>query len=107
MRRGEVWWFESEAIARRPVLVLTRNAVADRLTHVTGVPATTVVRDIPSEVRVGTDEGMPRDCVLSTDNIGQFRRALLTEPITTLDPLVLRRVCEALAIATDCGTDHS
>jgi mRNA interferase MazF len=97
--RGEVWWYEEETVPRRPVLVLSRSAVADRLIHVIGVPATTVVRDIPSEVPVGPDEGMPRECVLSTDNVGQFRAALLTDRVTTLDPAVLREVCEALAIA--------
>ncbi len=90
--RGEVWWYEDETVPRRPVLVLSRSAVADRLTHVIGVPATTVVRDIPSEVQVGPDEGMPLECVLSTDNVGQFRAALLTDRVTTLDRAVLGRV---------------
>jgi mRNA interferase MazF len=102
VRRGEVWWYEDEAVPRRPVLVITRDAIADRMTHVIGVPATTVIRDVPSEVRVGTDQGLPRDCVLSTDNVGQFRRSLLTDRITTLDPVVVVQVCEALAVATGC-----
>jgi mRNA interferase MazF len=102
VKRGEVWWYEDETVPRRPVLVLTRNAVASRLTHVVGVPATTVVRGIPSEVSIGTEDGMPRECVLSADNVGQFRRSLMTDLVATLDPVVLRRVCDALAVATEC-----
>lgn len=102
VKRGEVWWYEDETVPRRPVLVLTRNVVASRLIHVIGVPATTVVRGIPSEVPVGPEDGMPRECVLSADNVGQFRQSLMTDLVTTLDPLVLQKVCVALAIATEC-----
>lgn len=105
--RGEVRWYEDEHVPRRPVLVLTRQAVVDRLTHVIGVPATTVVRGVPSEVPLGPEDGMPCECVLSTDNAGQFRRALLSDLVTTLDPVTLQRVCAALAVSTDCERPHA
>lgn len=102
MNRGDIRWYEDLEIPRRPVLILTRQAVVDRLTHLTGVPATTVGRDIPSEVPLGPDDGMPRDCVLSTDNIGQFRVSRFSDVITTLDVMTMRRVCAALAVSTGC-----
>ncbi|CAN5623937.1 hypothetical protein BH24ACT4_BH24ACT4_18720 [soil metagenome] len=48
--RGEVWWSESPDWGRRPVLVLTRDAVAGRLSAVVAALVTTVRRDIPTEI---------------------------------------------------------
>lgn len=100
--RGEVWWYEAPDLGRRPVLILTRAAVADRLTQVLGVPATTVVRNIPTEVALDAADGMPRGCVLTLDNLAQVRPALCTERITQLSSARMAEVCRALAVATDC-----
>ncbi|MGI9016948.1 MAG: type II toxin-antitoxin system PemK/MazF family toxin [Euzebya sp.] len=100
--RGEVWWYEDLSIPRRPVLILARASMAGTLTHVVGVPATTVVRRVPTEVTLTRLDGLPRECVLTLDNIGQFRAALCTELITTLPTERMTEVCAALAVATDC-----
>ncbi len=100
--RGQVWWFEDEDIPRRPVLVLTRTAVTDRLTHVVAVPATTVIRHLPTEVTLSAADGMPQECVLTLDNVGQFRTSLCTELITELSDARMQDVCDALLIATQC-----
>lgn len=54
---------------RRPVLVLTRQHVVDRLSHVTVAPITGVARGIPTEVAVGPDNGLDQAGVVSCDNI--------------------------------------
>ena len=63
---------------------------------------TRTIRDIPTEVRLGAEDGMPVECVVSLDNIRQVSRALLSEPITTLSGSRMHEVCRALAIATGC-----
>jgi mRNA interferase MazF len=103
VKRGEVWWSEHPEYGRRPVCVLTRDAAIPVLKNVTVVPATTKIRGIASEVRLGTVDGMPRECALSFDNVRTLRKARLTEQITTLGPDRLDEVCRALRYATDCA----
>jgi mRNA-degrading endonuclease toxin of MazEF toxin-antitoxin module len=45
---------------------------------------------------------MPLACVVSLDNLRTGPRALLTEPITRLDPAKLDAICRALRHSTGC-----
>ena len=45
---------------------------------------------------------MPRECVISLDNLRTVPKALLTEPITMLGPERLDEICRALNTAADC-----
>lgn len=103
MRRGEVWWVERPGSRRRPHLVLTRDAAIQRLEAVLGVPATTTIRGIPTEVALGPEHGMPTSCVLILDNTRVLRKAYFTERICELGPEPMDRVCRALAVATGCA----
>jgi mRNA interferase MazF len=76
--------------------------VVPLLTQVLAVPATRTIRGIPTEVRLDEGDGMPGPCVLALDNMGPIRPALCTDRITTLSPVRLHAVCEALRIATAC-----
>ena len=100
--RGEVWWVEDPDTGRRPHLVLTRDGVVAKLHSVLVVPATTKIRNIPTEVSLGREDGMPRECVLSLDNVAQMPKAFFVEPICRLSNDRMREVCKALAIATGC-----
>lgn len=100
--RGEVWWFESRDGPRRPVLVLTRDEVAGSLRSVLVASITTRRRDLPTEVALEPDDGMPRPCVVTLDNVSTRSRALLVERITRLGPDRMREVCVALGHATGC-----
>ena len=103
MKRGEVWWYEHPRAGRRPFLILTRDEAIAVLHQVLAVPATRTVRDIPTEVTLGTADGMPSACCLTLDNVIVIRPALCTERITRLSPRRMREVCAALALATACG----
>jgi mRNA interferase MazF len=103
VRRGEVWWVEIPDVGRRPHLILTRDAAIPVLTSVLGVPATRTIRDIPTEVRLGPDDGLPVECALTLDNVRVIRKALCVERICSLESAVMQRVCRALSIATDCA----
>jgi mRNA interferase MazF len=100
--RGEIWWYEPPDAKRRPFLVLTRDEAIPVLNQLVAVPATTVIRDIPTEVPLDEADGMPVPCVLSFDNITVVRRALLTERITRLDPGRHGEICRALGMAVAC-----
>lgn len=102
MNRGEIWWMEHPQSGRRPTCILTRQAAIAVLTGVLVAPATTRIRAIATEVRLGTDDGMPEECALSLDNLGVVPKALLTERITRLGPAKLAELCRALDAATDC-----
>lgn len=100
--RGEVWWHEAPDEKRRPYLILTRDEGIGVLNQILAVPATRVIRSIPTEVRLGRTDGMSEECVLAVDNLRAIRASQLTEYITTLDDLTVGRVCEALAFAVNC-----
>ena len=102
MNRGEIWWVDHPDAGRRPVCVLTRQAAVPVLTSVLVVPATRTIRDIPTEVRLSTADGMPADCALSFDNITTVPKALLTERITRVPQARLDELCGALRAATGC-----
>jgi len=100
--RSEVWWYEDPRAGRRPFLVLTRDEVIPLLNQVLAVPATRTIRGIPTEVRLGPDDGLPAECVLSLDNVTLVRPALCTALITRLGDETMAKVCEALSRATAC-----
>ena len=102
MRRGEVWWAEAPEFARRPVLILSRDAVIGSLARPLVAPLTTQSRGLPTEVALDRDDGVPRACVVSLDNVQPLSSSLLVERLVALRPEVMRQVCRALATAADC-----
>jgi len=100
--RGEMWWVEDPNAGRRPHLVLTRDAAIPVLNAILAVPATTSIRGIPTEVGLGRDDGMPRECVLSVDNTTALPKSYFVERICELGPERMASVCRALDHATGC-----
>jgi len=98
--QGDVWWAEAED-KRRPVLVVTRTEAIPVLTWILVAPVTRTIRDIPTEVRLDTDDGMPAPCVASFDNLQPIRRTFLTEFVGSISH---RRsdMCRALSALADC-----
>lgn len=102
MNRGEVWWYELPDAGRRPGCILTRQAAIPVLNAVLVAPATRTIRGIPTEVRLGPEDGMPTACALSFDNLLTVPKALLTKRITRLPPTRLAELCDAIDVAADC-----
>lgn len=73
------------------------------LNEVLVVLATTTIRDLPTEVRLGPEDGMPRECVLNLDHVDTVAKGFIGERITTLSAENLHSVCRALDVATGCG----
>jgi mRNA interferase MazF len=87
MKRGEIWWAEMDLPAgRRPVLLLSRDEAYSVRELITIAPVTTRIRNIPSEVRLGLEDGLPRPCVINMDTITTIAKASLRERLTTLSP---------------------
>lgn len=97
---GQVWWADIDKV--RPVLVLTRAAVADRLHRVLVAPITTTVRDIPVEVPLGPGEGVVEGSVANLDNVQLVPVGWLLEPAGTLAPDRWDAVCAAMTHAIAC-----
>jgi len=97
--RGELHWAEivhdDGTVKRRPVLEIS----ALELTAPIVVPATTTVRDLPSEVPLA-DIGITG--VLNTLATGPIRRDSLVESIGFVDQTLLQEVCLALGWTTGC-----
>lgn len=81
---------------------MTRTTAIPVLKSVLAAPVTRTIRDIPTEVRLGRDDGMPTDCVASFDNLRVVAKAYLVERQCTLDSVRLAAACEALRTAIDC-----
>lgn len=61
----------------RPVLVLTRDIARTVLNTVTVAPITSIVRGIPTEVRLDSTNGLDHDCVALLDKITTIPSAAL------------------------------
>jgi mRNA interferase MazF len=102
VRRGDICWIDDPDEGRRPALVLTRDEAIPVKHKLTVAYVTRTVRGIPTEVRLGSADGMPTDCVVNLDNIRQVPRALLDDPIASLAGKRMTEVCSALAVANGC-----
>ena len=89
-------------VGRRPAVVLSRDAVLDRLAEPLVAFVTTVVRDVPTEVILDQIDGLPRLCAVALDTVQPIRRGLLVERLSHLSQQRLEEVCQALAAATGC-----
>jgi mRNA interferase MazF len=101
-RRGEVWWGEIEEVGRRPFLVMTRSMAIPVLNNLLAAPVTRTVRSLPTELRLGPEDGMPTECAASFDNLRVVPKAYLVERVCTLEPIRLIEACSALRAAVDC-----
>jgi mRNA interferase MazF len=102
VNRGDVCWVELPDEMRRPAVVLTRAEAIPVMRKVTVAFLTRTIRGIPTEVRLGTEDGMPKECVASLDNVRTVSQSVLGEPIANLSGKRMHDVCRALAIATGC-----
>ena len=100
MKRGEVRWYKfTQPDKKRPVVILTRDSVLDILGEVTIAPITSTVRDIPSEVLLTKEDGMPKDCVVNLDHIQTVSKSRIGATLTTLSPEKMRELRSALLFA--------
>ncbi len=80
-------------------MILMRSDIIPYLGEVTIAPITTTIRDIPSEVVLSMQDGMPRECAINFDHIQTIQKAKLGALITTLSNKKLEEVKNAVNFA--------
>ena len=102
MQHGEIW-FATTPGGDRPVFLLTRDPVADRIGYVVVAAVTRTVRGLVSELDLtAAEDGVPTDCVINFDNLHTIPRSSFRRLITKLEPPRLADACQTLRDATSC-----
>lgn len=101
MQRGEIW-FAATPGGDRPVLVLTRDPVADRIGAVVVAALTRTRRGLASELALSIDDGVPTESVVNFDNIHTIPRQSLRRRVASLSPARMAEACRTLQAATGC-----
>jgi mRNA interferase MazF len=102
MQRGEIW-FATVPGGDRPVLVLTRDPVADRIDSIVVAALTRTKRNLVSElVLTPVEDGVPSECVVNFDNIHTIPRITFRRRVTRLSKPQMARACRTLRDAVGC-----
>jgi mRNA interferase MazF len=100
MRRGEIWWAKLDPPAgRRPVVLLSRNEAYTARSLVIAAPVTTRIRHIASEVSLGTEDGLPQECVANLDTMTTVPKDCLQQRIAALSPKKIMELETAIHFA--------
>jgi mRNA interferase MazF len=100
--RGELWWGEAPDEKGRPFLVVSRDAANEVMARVLVAPVTTRIRGVPSELRLGEDEGLPVASAASFDNLRPFPKSLLVRRLGALRISRRHELCAVAAATLDC-----
>lgn len=102
MKRGEVW-FAATPGGDRPVLVLTRDPVADRIQSVVVAALTRTRRELVSELALtAADDDLPTDCVVNFDNLHTVPRSAFRRRVASLSDARMGQACRTLRDAVGC-----
>jgi len=100
VKRGEVRWYKFvKPDKKRPIVILTRDSTLEFLGEVTIAPITSTIRDIPTEVLLTREDGMPRDCAVNLDHIQTVAKGKIGPLITTLSSVKMSELKSALLFA--------
>lgn len=101
--RGEVWMYEFRRPDKlRPVVILSRDEAISVMRTVIVAPVTSTIRGLPSEVRIGVEQGLKHDSVVNLDHVQTIERSRIRRHLGSLTSELMREVCLALAIAVGC-----
>jgi len=107
VRRGEIRWYTFRIPdKRRPVLILTRDEIIDRLNEIIVVPVTRTIRGLTTEVVLTPDDGRPVSCALNFDHISLAQQDRISSVICSLPADRWTEVQRALMIACGFGSDE-
>jgi mRNA interferase MazF len=101
--RGEIWLLDlPRPDKRRPVLVLSRPSLISLLHTVTVAAVTSTLRGAPTEVELGTAEGLKRASCVNLCNLFTIEKRRLRTFVGSVSSERMRQVCRALLVATGC-----
>lgn len=98
--QGEIWWAQGDD-KRRPVLVITRNDAIPVLRNLVVAAVTTTIRNVPTELSLGPQHGLPSDCVANFDDLRCLRKGTFLDRVGQID-LPRQTVCLMLSKLADC-----
>jgi mRNA interferase MazF len=102
--RGEIWHYAFASPGkRRPVLVISRQDVLGLLPTAMVAPITSTIRGAPSEVIVGTADGLRHELAVNLDHVQTVDQSRLVRRVGQVSAETMRDVCRALAIAVGCA----
>ena len=102
MKRGEIW-FAATPGGDRPVLILTRDPVADRIGSIVVAALTRTRRGLVSELELTpAADGVPTKCFANFDNLHTLPRESFRRLVTQLGPARMAQACRTLRDATGC-----
>lgn len=100
MNRGDVCWYTFKAPdKKRPVLILTRDSAIGVLNSVTVAPITSTIRNIPTEVVLTEDDGLPSTCAANFDNIQTVPKSNIGDCIARLTMRKMKEAGAAVSFA--------
>ena len=86
----------------RPVVVMHRNFAGRSLSAVLVAPLTSTMRDIPTAVRLGPEDGLDRECMAALDTLTLLRKDRFRQLAGRLTEDRMEELCRALAVAVAC-----
>ena len=102
IHRGSIWTARLPAPSgTRPVVILTRETAIPLLRNITVAHVTRTIRDLPTVVELGPEEGLRHECVVSADNIDTIPKTLLRQRVGELGPKKLDELARAVRIALE------
>ena len=110
--RGQIYFASLDPIqgreqsGRRPVLVVSSNAINRQslvVTVIVGTDAANIQRDYPTNIRVTAGEsGLPRDTVFLAFQLRSLDHSRFTSPVAgSLSPILMTEVANALRLTLE------
>ncbi len=100
--QAEIWLMETPNRKRRPVLIVSRDEVIPVLNNIVVAPVTSTLRDIPTCIHVGPDEGIDHESVATFDSLAAVPKSVLTTRLGELGIGGRRLICDALDALANC-----
>lgn len=103
LTRGEIWLYAFRPPdKRRPVLVISRQALLNVLATATVVPISRSLHGSPTEVELGIEDGLKATSCANLANVQTVRQSDIARYVGTVRRDKMLEICRALAIATGC-----
>ena len=100
--QAEIWLMETPNRKRRPVLIVSRDEVIPVLNNIVVAPVTSTLRDIPTCIHVGPDEGIDHESMATFDSLAAIPKSVLTRRLGELGVGGRRLICDALDALANC-----
>ena len=106
MNRGDVCWYTFRTPdKKRPALILTRDSAITDLNSDTIAPITSTIRNIPTEVVLTENDGLPHTCAANFDNLQTVPKSQIGDRIVQLSRHKMKQAAAAVSFALASNED--